>query len=955
MFLQFTALDLIDQLLGCWSDWESNKNYYLKVLAPAIVGGEGAGHLMANEKEIIALLQGLLSAQEWERLPELIAKRHAHQLEEIESDRRRRERERERERLEAEKRRKEEELRRERERREEEHRRREAEERRRREEEIRRRKQAFIARAHSTFESAFLEADTILIGDSDRMMFSDMEFFELKCQFVQEWASRELDQPLDIQQAAAVAATGGDVQVVARAGAGKTRTLVTRALFLHKHCDVAASDLLLLAFNRAAALEMRRRFEEAVGDAVPHVMTFHALAHALVHPEEALIYDEPSAGNIGLSREIQRVIDEHLRSEKYRPLIRDLMLLHFREDWERIVEGGFHLRIDELIKYRSALPRETLKGEYVKSFGERLIANTLFQNDIEYKYERNYRWNGINYKPDFTILLPDRRGIAIEYFGLRGDPDYDRMSQQKRKFWANREGWTLLEFSPIDITSRGVEGFAALQLERLEELGVKGQRLSEEELWKRIRRRAIDKFTGAIKSFVSRCRKLNLSIDQLRRDTDRHTPITEAERLFLEVGASVYSDYLRRLTSSQQEDFDGMMWRAVALLADGESRFARDKGRERGDLRSIRFVLVDEFQDFSEMFYSLSRGIWSLNPSAQFFCVGDDWQAINGFAGSDLRFFEDFTSFFRATRTLSVTTNYRSPVQVVELGNALMRGRGAPAVPFRSDRGCVRTCRLSEFTPSAAEEERHNGDEATPTLLRLVRHILDSGRDVVMLSRRNDVPWYVSYAPELPGGLNGLERFAEHVRSFLPEDDRPRLTASTAHKYKGLERDAVIVLDANEGSYPLIHPNWVFLRLFGDTIERIESEERRLFYVALTRSRHTLVILSDSRQRQSPYLTDIESYMKLDSIALSELPMVPSLDGARVEVQVSNAFHVRDQLKELGYRWSESAKCWCRSLLEEGFSFEALSSQSWAQPGVRIEVYSEAGKLLADNGEPQQE
>ncbi len=123
------------------------------------------------------------------------------------------------------------------------------------------------------------------------------------------------------------------------------------------------------------------------------------------------------------------------------------------------------------------------------------------------------------------------------------------------------------------------------------------------------------------------------------------------------------------------------------------------------------------------------------------------------------------------------------------------------------------------------------GDEATLALLRLVRHILDSGLDLVMLSRRNDVPWYVSYASELSGGPDGLERFTEHVRSFLPEDDRPRVKASTAHNYKGREKDAVIVLDADEGCYPLIHPNWVFLRVFGDTIERIEAEERRLFYV----------------------------------------------------------------------------------------------------------------------------
>ena len=54
------------------------------------------------------------------------------------------------------------------------------------------------------------------------------------------------------------------------------------------------------------------------------------------------------------------------------------MLIHFRDDWERIVDGGFHLPFEELVEYRKALPRESFRGEYVKSYGEKLIANTLF-------------------------------------------------------------------------------------------------------------------------------------------------------------------------------------------------------------------------------------------------------------------------------------------------------------------------------------------------------------------------------------------------------------------------------------------------------------------------------------------------------------------------------------------------------------------------------------------------
>ena len=865
--MEFSSVDLIDELIHTLARWEKYERYYLGTLVPQIVTDSvPRGSAVAD---IAYELRIRLTPAELSRLPAMVADRRAEQA----------------------------------------------------------RKDTFCARAWLAFDSGYLSADEHLLRDPDRSLLSQAEYLELKSRFAQEWAERELQQSLDVEQAAAVASVGGDIQVVARAGAGKTRTLVARALFLQKHCGVSPGDLLLLAFNRAAALEMRERMRSDLDGDVPHVMTFHALAYALVHPEEELVFDEPSAGSLGLSREVQRVIDEHLQSEHYRPLIRDLMLMHFREDWERIVGGGFHLPIDELIAYRSSLPRETLGGEYVKSFGERLIANTLFEHDIDYKYERNYRWSGVNYKPDFTILLPDRCGIVIEYFGLKGDPDYDKMSEQKRQFWARQKRETFMEFSPADIASRGSEGFATLLLGRMKEAGVKGTRLSEEELWERIRRRAVDRFTGAMRSFVSRCCKRNLSSDELRHIVNGHDPITEAEKLFLEIGISVHSGYIRRLAADHQEDFDGLMWRAIALLASGQSRFARDKGRERGDLRSIRFVPVDEFQDFSDMFYALAQGIRSLSPDAEFFCVGDDWQAINAFAGSDLRFFENFNAHFRDATTLHVSTNYRSPVQIVQLGNALMAGRGKPAVAHRSDAGWVQAARLSDFTPTDSEKARHNHDEATPALLRLVKHLLDSGRDVVMLSRRNGVPWYVSYAPGLPGDLDGLQRFAEHVRSFLPEEDRGRLAASTAHKYKGLEKEAVIVLDADEGSYPLIHPNWVFLRAFGDSIERIEAEERRLFYVALTRSQDSLVVLSDHSSCESRYLGDVRQHVTLSPTDWTDFRPVPSLDGARLEVKVFNAYEVRDQLTELGYRWSEPEKCWHRSLMAEDFDFDALCCQ----------------------------
>ena len=469
--MEHTALEFIDKLIACWNDWESNEEYYLTDLAPSIVRADGSTQLVNNEAKTVAVLQRLLSKEEWSQLPTLIAERRAKRLRDLVSDR-------ERARIREEKKHQEE---------EEQARRKEEEERKQREIECERehreqlrhqteevqiaRKRALVARLETLLESDFLSADDVLVSDPDAELIRDEEYSEIKAHFVQDWAERELKQPLDSEQAAAVAAIHGDIQVVARAGSGKTRTLVTRAIFLQKHCRVSPRELLLLAFNKNAAEEMKSRLSQSLGEDLPHIMTFHALAYALVHPEEDFLFDDTSADQFGFSREIQEVIDEHVRSEEYGDRIRDLMLAHFREDWERIVEGRFDLPIKEFLAHRRALPRESLKGDYVKSFGERLIANALFEHGIEYRYERNFRWNGINYRPDFTIFTGPKGGVVIEYFGLQGEPDYDNMAQRKREFWAEHGEWTLLEFSPTDLASNGVDRFITLLLQRLQEAG----------------------------------------------------------------------------------------------------------------------------------------------------------------------------------------------------------------------------------------------------------------------------------------------------------------------------------------------------------------------------------------------------------------------------------------------------------------------------------------------------
>ncbi|NLJ86374.1 MAG: hypothetical protein GX322_08035, partial [Firmicutes bacterium] len=161
---------------------------------------------------------------------------------------------------------------------------------------------------------------------------------------------------------------------------------------------------------------------------------------------------------------------------------------------------------------------------------------------------------------------------------------------------------------------------------------------------------------------------------------------------------------------------------------------------------------------------------------------------------------------------------------------------------------------------------------------------------------------------------------------------------------------AVILLDAVERSYPLIHPNWIFYRVFGDKISSIEEEERRLFYVAITRAKHALAIITET-DRQSPYLADIHRHYYLHKAPWAALPPMPALDGEYVTISVWGAFLVKESLKKQGYRWNRQSVCWQKSVRRKGFSFEEFQrTRSWIRSTKKVEIHTEGGTLLHSIG-----
>ncbi len=798
------------------------------------------------------------------------------------------------------------------------------------------------------FQSDYLSAreDFLVACGEDAAQLIDLS--DLQAEFVRNWARTQMGWSLDKEQASAVGAVGSHVKVTARAGSGKTRTLVARALFLVMHCEVEPRRLMLLAFNKAAATEMEERLESLLGpDRLPFVMTFHALAYRLVHPDEEIIFDDRDLDDLRLSGELQSVIDDFVRSDEYGPQVKRVMIAAFEEDWEALVRAGFDKPIKEALDERRSHPGQCLKGHAVKSFGEKLIANTLFENDIAYFYEPVEKWNGSRYRPDFVLATPSGSKVVIEYFGMVGDANYDAEADRKRDFWRLERDVPLLDPTPFDITSKGPDVFRKELLRKLSELGIPSRQLSDEEIWERIGKRAIDQFTAAVVSAVSRARKQNLDVDGLETMIELHESESLAESLFLDVLPSVFRYYLERIEEKGRIDFDGLLWRAVESILGGQTRFSGRGGAERGDVAELQFMMIDELQDFSAGFQALVEAVDASATGLQIFGVGDNWQAINGFAGSDLRYFDQFTSAFSPAESLGIRTNYRSGKQIVAVTNKLMTGLGRRAVANSRSSGSVAIATLDSLRLDLFERQQHDRDEHTPALLRLVQSELKNDRRVTLLFRRNKVPW-IRGDGKLGGAPKNITGYLQYLRSLFPEDQRTLISVSTAHGSKGLEDDAVVVCDADAGSYPLIHPSWIFNRLFGDTLESIEAEERRLFYVAISRPMHSLTILTDSVS-MSPFVDDLRQTRLVAELEWGMLPPFRgNFDENAVEIRVHNGYEVRDILKGKAYHFEDFDKSWRKVVPGDLFDLGALRQQAWTSKDCRVEVRSASGEIIAE-------
>jgi DNA helicase IV len=637
--------------------------------------------------------------------------------------------------------------------------------------------------------------------------------------------------PLTGEQARAVVTFDNRVQLLAAAGSGKTSVMVARAAYAVARGLVAPDRILLLAFNRNAAAELQQRIEarfEAAGIDATGVTasTFHSFGLSVIGQATGR-KPRPAAWleNGADVRTVLEIVDQLRDSSETFRYRWDLYRLLFAAAPGALDEGepDAYDRASRETGYR------TFSGTMVRSHGERLIADFLYLNGVAFEYERPYAVDVASethaqYRPDFYYPGVD---AWHEHWALDRDgcppadfAGYAEGIEWKRSLHATY-GTTLLETTWADVVHG--EGLSALE-DQLRRLGVdldwNPDRPVNDDWAKPTKHEDLARF---VRTFMSHVKSNGWTREDLERRLEGECGHLRGfrTRLFLDVYWPIHDEWDRRLAAADSVDFEDMLVQAAEHLEAG-----------RVDT-PYELVLVDEFQDASRARARLVRGLVS-EPGRFLLTVGDDWQSINRFAGADLSVMTDFESWFGRGHQLALTETFRCSQTICDVAR--------------------------DFVVTNPDQFDKPMRSARP----------DPGPPVRVIYADDDQAAIVDYLDQLSASIDAdggpvtvdvLGRYG-HQRELLPRRRWANLKVAfrTVHSAKGLEADHVIVPGLTTGRYGF--PSGItddpVLDLAMPQPDRYpHAEERRLFYVALTRARREAVLIARTNT-SSPFVNELD-------------------------------------------------------------------------------------------------
>lgn len=703
---------------------------------------------------------------------------------------------------------------------------------------------------------------------------------------------------LDSQQREAIVVDEDAVKVIAGAGSGKTFTIQGKVKYLTEKRDVDPSEILAISFSNASVDDLKERIAEPID-----IKTFHKVGKDILTQYNQYSRPDTSA----LKRIIKRYLTKKaLKNEDISKKLIEFFSFYINVppsdddikyegdllDWQ---EGVDFSTLKRRFKNKQ---RETLNNEIVRSYEELYIANFLFIYGIKYTYEKIYSYPNKNFEREFNKFkeflfsfneeIPDELknditkdllnltdifeeyeikdylpdfylddyNIYIEHFGLnrncenhliggKSSEEYVKEMEWKRKVH-KKYGTTLIEtFSYYQSENRLLTRLA----EKLQAQGVEFNEIDYREVYRILLENKTIKewedFIVLLKTFIELFKGNNYDENKFKEFYDyvgglKDSFSKDRTIAFLKIVEEIYNDYEAYLLKIKKIDFNDMINKASDCIV------------KNGLDLPYKYIIVDEYQDTSFTRYNLLRNICD-SIGAKIMVVGDDWQSIYSFSGCDVNIFTKFDNFFDVCETRYIEKTYRNSQQLIDASsNFVMKNPDQTRKELKSSKSLKYPIKLVKFD--------NDFDEILKFEL-IIKNIINQSafknKKILILGRNNKDIFnllknfnveneYGKRKFEILGDEDKLRR-NKFVKIVYRESPDVNIEYRTVHQSKGLECDNVILINLKnwKAGFPnkmVDDPVLNFVKRNGDSFSY--AEERRLFYVALTRTKNNVYLLS---------------------------------------------------------------------------------------------------------------
>lgn len=678
---------------------------------------------------------------------------------------------------------------------------------------------------------------------------------------------------LDKSQREAIICDEDNLLVLSGAGSGKTTTISAKVKYLIDVKNIKPDKICVITFTKKAKEELDYKINKIFNSNVD-IYTFHSLGLKIIKyyykNKDIDIIDEKGQ---------YKIICDYIKNNLFKD--KDKFSLFFEAfknktsfseeyklfdnyyDYHNYMYKRKYINsnttMDNYIKEQAKRRRnylKTLNGEYCKSKEEVDIANFLYLNNIDYQYEKSYKKldNLKIYKPDFYIEQNNNYNY-IEHFGIdkvnktnnhytkEELTNYLKNMKLKEKYHCDEkiEDLFIITYSKV----LGKRNYLSVLKDSLIKKGYVLSKKDNNLVYERLKDTSGDRYINnfvnrIVIPFISYFKRSNYKLEDFKNIKTDNDLLNKQIRVI----SDIYLNYESKLREKNLIDFEDMINISYKVMP-----YIKEKNLGV----DYKYIIIDEYQDVSMQRFNLTKRIEELFKS-KIIAFGDDYQTIFGFSGSRIDLMTEFRNYLSDAKQIPIPNVYRNSQELIDVATKFIN-KNSKQIKKKliSNKRLINPIELYIYNDSNYINTNINKSIILSNILDKI-YLSNNKSNVLLLERyNNDIDTILN---------NNLFIRKNHENIIYKKHEDMKIDYLTIHKSKGLEYDNCILINAIDDKYgfPSKIEDEEIIKLLKPKIEEniFYPEERRLFYVAMTRTKNKLYILVP-KSKTSSFIREIES------------------------------------------------------------------------------------------------